>query len=65
MEFEWDLDKASGKRSKHSVTFEEASSVFGDWLGITVPDPDHSSAEDRFITVGMATRNRLLVVSYT
>ena len=38
---------------------------FGDWLGIAVPDPDHSSAEARFITVGMSSRNRLLIVSYT
>ena len=65
MEFEWDQDKARGNWRKHSVSFEEASTVFGDWLGITVPDPDQSSSEARFITVGMSSRNRLLIVSYT
>ena len=59
-----DPDKARGNWRKHSVSFEEGSTVFSDWLGITVPDPDHSSLENRFITVGMSSRNRLLIVSY-
>ena len=63
VEFEWDEDKALGNRRKHLASFEEASTVFGDWLGISVPDPDHSTSEARFITVGMSTRNRLLIVS--
>jgi uncharacterized DUF497 family protein len=28
--FEWDPDKAGEQRSKHGVTFEEASHVFDD-----------------------------------
>ena len=64
MEFEWDPDKAGGNWRKHAVSFEEASTVFGDWLGTTVPDPDNSIAESRYLMVGRSNRNRLLIVSY-
>ena len=50
---------------KHGVSFAEAGTVFGDDLAITVPDPDHSNDEDRFITIGWSKRRRLLMVSYT
>ncbi len=38
--------------------------MFGDPLSITVPDPDHSVQEERFIVVGTPTRLRLLLVSF-
>jgi uncharacterized DUF497 family protein len=47
------------------VEFSEAATVFGDDLSVTIPDPDHSGEEDRFITVGMSDQGRLLVVSHT
>lgn len=47
------------------VSFNEAATVFGDSLGTTVPDPDHSVAEDRYITVGMSNRRRLVMVAHT
>jgi uncharacterized DUF497 family protein len=62
--FEWDPGKARQNRRKHRVTFQEAASVFGDPLAITYPDPDHSIAEQRFITVGMSTANRVLIVAH-
>lgn len=65
MEFEWDLDKAALNLRKHRVTFEEASSVFGDPLAITFRDPDHSLGEARFLTFGMSQAGNLLVVSHT
>lgn len=65
MEFEWDPAKAAGNLHKHKVSFEEAASVFGDALGATVRDPDHSIVEDRFITVGLSNRGRLLMVAHT
>ena len=64
MEFEWDEDKAAENLRKHKVAFTEAATVFGDPLGITVSDPDHSSEEDRLITVGLSIRSRLLIVSH-
>lgn len=51
--------------SKHGVSFREAATVLGDPLGATVSDPDHSSAEDRYITVGSSNRGRLLLVAHT
>jgi uncharacterized DUF497 family protein len=47
------------------VAFEEAATVFQDKLSITVPDPDHSAEEDRFITVGLSNHNRLLMIAHT
>jgi len=39
--------------------------VFGDSLAVTVPDPDHSIGEERFITVGQSSFGQLLVVCHT
>jgi len=64
MEFEWDPGKAARNVTKHDVTFEEAATVFGDPLSVTVQDPDHSSEEDRYIIVGSSFRFRLLMVSF-
>jgi uncharacterized DUF497 family protein len=65
LEFEWDRRKASSNRRKHSVDFEEAMSVFGDPLAITIADPIHSETEDRFVTIGESHRGRLIVVVFT
>lgn len=65
MDFEWDPRKAEANRRKHGVSFTEAGTIFGDELTITVPDPDHSTEEDRFITIGLSNRRRLLIVSHT
>lgn len=64
MQFEWDPTKAAGNLSKHGVSFDEASSVFGDPLAITIGDPDHSIDENRFLTTGLSGERRLLVVSH-
>lgn len=65
MEVEWDAEKARRSFAKHDVTFEEAATVFRDPFEITVFDPDHSIAEDRFVSVGASIAGRLLVVGYT
>jgi uncharacterized DUF497 family protein len=62
---EWDERKSRLNRRKHGVTFEEAATVFSDPLEITIDDPDHSSSEHRFISVGTASNGLLLVVAYT
>lgn len=64
MEFEWDPRKAAKNLRKHSVSFTEAATVFGDGLSITVHDPDHSAEEDRCITIGWSNRYRLLMVAH-
>ncbi|NBD36656.1 MAG: BrnT family toxin [Chloroflexi bacterium] len=65
MQFEWNPDKAHSNQRKHQVTFEEAATVFADILSITVSDPDHSEYEERYITVGLSKRHRLLIVAHT
>jgi len=46
-EFEWDSETARSNARKHGVTFDEASTVFGDPLSLLMPDPDYSLAEQR------------------
>lgn len=65
MEFEWDPQKAEMNLRKHGVSFAEAGTVFGDDFAITVPDPDHSIDEERYITVGRSNRGRLLMIAHT
>jgi hypothetical protein len=65
MEFEWDLAKAESNLGKHGVSFVEAMTIFGDPLEKTIPDPDHSGREFRFLSIGHSERGRLLVVAYT
>ena len=65
MRFFWDPKKAASNSRKHGVSFEEASTAFGDYLSFTSADPDHSAGEQRWITVGVSVRRRLLTVSHT
>jgi uncharacterized DUF497 family protein len=62
--FEWDPGKAKQNRRKHRVSFHEAATVFGDPFSVTYPDPDHSTSEQRFITVGMSSAGRVLIVAH-
>jgi uncharacterized DUF497 family protein len=62
--FEWDPAKARHNRRKHGVSFHEAASVFADPLAVTYPDPDHSESEQRFLTVGMSSAPRVLIVAH-
>jgi len=39
--FEWDANKARTNQVKHGISFEEASTVFGDPRSSTIPDPVH------------------------
>lgn len=64
IDFEWDEEKAILNLRKHGVSFEEAATVFRDDLSVTVPDPDHSAAEERFITVGVSSQDRVLLVAH-
>jgi uncharacterized DUF497 family protein len=65
VEFEWDPEKAAANAKRHVVDFSEAMTVFADPLELTIPDPDHSEGEQRFLSIGRSTASRLLVVAYT
>jgi len=65
MKFTWDTEKEKENKRKHGVSFAEATTVFGDPLAGTIPDPDHSVGEPRFLTIGHSANHRLVVVSHT
>ncbi len=62
LQFEWDSRKAKKNLLIHGVSFDEASTAFGDTLSLTIYDPLHSDEEDRFVLLGTSHRSRLLVV---
>ena len=65
MRFEWDPEKARSNLVKHGTSFNEAVTVFGDTLGWTYPDAQHSRFEERWLTIGMSERHRILIVAHT
>jgi uncharacterized protein len=65
LRFTWDPRKAAANLRKHRISFIEASTAFGDPLSATIPDPDHSGAEGRFLLVGRTGGGRLVVVAHT
>jgi len=65
LRFEWDNVKARSNLIKHSISFEEASTVFGDPNSITIADPAHSFSEDRFVILGRSYGGKLTVVVHT
>ena len=65
MKFTWDPRKDRENQRKHGVSFQEATTVFGDPLAGTIPDPDHSQGEARFLTVGYSSNHHLVVVCHT
>lgn len=65
MEFEWDTNKAIANIQKHGVSFTEAATVFGDPLSMTYSDLDHSIDENRFITIGLSSSGKLLILAHT
>lgn len=60
--FEWDAQKAKANHKKHGVSFEEAATVFGDFLSLTIPDYQHSFAESRYSTIGVSHYGKTIVV---
>jgi len=64
LRFDWDPDKAETNETRHGVGFPEAATAFGDPLSITIPDPEHSVGEARFILVGLSYMGRLVVVAH-
>jgi len=63
--FEWNPLKARENRKKHGVEFEEAATIFTDSKALSMFDPDHTETEDRWITMGISEKGRLLIVNHT
>jgi len=63
--FEWSAYKARINLNKHQISFEEAKTIFNDPLLLTYRDDKHSEQEERFISIGLSTQCRLLLVVHT
>ena len=64
MSFEWDPVKARSNARKHHVEFADAVTVFEDGSAVTISD-ESSDDEERWVTIGRDTFDRVLVVVYT
>jgi len=60
--YQWDREKERVNLAKHDVNFQEAQAALEDPGHITRLDVDHSDVEDRFLTVGVGFRARLIAV---
>ena len=63
--FDWDPKKARQNLAKHGVSFQQATEVFLDPFQLSIADEEHSHTEERWITLGKTTNQRLLVVVHT
>lgn len=65
MKIEYDDEKTANNPLLHEgVTFEEAESVLYDPFALTREDSD-TLGEQRFVSLGMGVKGRILVVVYT
>ena len=64
IKFEWDATKASLNKKKHSISFDEAKTVFFDEHARVIYDPEHSDNEERFVILGLSAIARVLVVCH-
>ena len=59
--YEWHNQKAINNLKKHSISFDEASTVFRDPLALIFDDLDHSENDSREIIIGQSIAGRLLL----
>ena len=64
MDIEFDPAKARSNQRKHGVSFAHAEEALHDDMALTIEDPDAHS-EQRFITLGVDSLGRVLVVVHT
>ena len=65
LEFDWDPPKAAYNLASHGVSFDEATSVFGDPLARVFFDEEHSYNEKRHGMYGRTRDGRLILVIFT
>ena len=63
MEARFDPKKNAINLQKHSVSLVEGDGVLNDPLALTIED-DSAQGEQRFVSIGMNTFGRLMVVVY-
>jgi uncharacterized DUF497 family protein len=47
------------------LDFEETATIFKDSKALSIFNPDHSETEDRWITMDISEKRRLLIVNHT
>ena len=62
--FSWDAKKNQANERKHSVSFEEALSVFYDEEALLISDDEYSIEEELFVLIGRSNLFRILVVCH-
>jgi uncharacterized DUF497 family protein len=65
MRFDWNPEKDRTNQRKHRVSFQEACTIFADRSMLSIYDGKHSIGEDRWVTIGISERGRILVVVHT
>src|SRR5258708_576254 len=58
------LRMASANFRKHGVRFSEAESIFNDDAAVTIKDDTSDTTEERFVTLGIGLKGRILAVVY-
>lgn len=64
-DFEWDPQKAKSNFHNHGVSFEDAATAFKDPNALSIFDDEHSTNEERWITLGISSSGKLLVTCHT
>ena len=64
MEIEFDPAKARANLAKHKISFAHAEQALRDPMAITIEDPD-SEGEQRFISLGVDSIGRILIIIHT
>lgn len=64
MDITWDPIKADINFKKHGVSFEETATVIQSAMTVTAED-DTSPSEQRFVTIGVSVKLRVLMVVHT
>ncbi len=63
LKFEWNKEKSISNLQKHGVSFEEAKEVFEDLFHISKLDHRFDYFEERWITLGSTSKDKILVVA--
>jgi len=63
LKFEWSDEKNKLNIKKHHISFEEAQEVFLDPMQISKLDYRFDYFEERWITLGATTKDKILVVA--
>jgi hypothetical protein len=64
VKYEWNDKKAKSNKVKHGVAFDEATSIFDDPFHLSVFDKRYDDYEERWITIGLTSKDRVIVVAH-